>query len=342
MRFITLCCFLVFAWFTLSGLVDAKSDGIPAQQGQVLKRASHFSLFFQPVYQINEIRFAIIGDYGSGSADEAAVAGLVKSWNPDFIITTGDNNYPSGAADTIDRNIGQFYYDFINPYWGTYPISPAAGRLVSTLEDYPFRVYLPLVQTTIISPNRFFPTLGNHDWQTSGATPYLDYFTLPGNERYYDFVRGPVHLFALDSDPHEPDGITSSSTQAQWLRDKLAASTACWQLVYFHHAPFSSGPHGSNSSMQWPFASWGADVVLAGHDHTYERIVLDSLPYFVNGLGGNGMYAFQPTPVAGSEVRYNENFGAMLVTATPGTITYQFITTAGLVIDTYTQTGWCS
>ncbi len=260
------------------------------------------------------VRFAVIGDYGLSGPDELAVANLVHSWNPDFIITTGDNNYPLGEASTIDQNIGQYYHDFIFPYVGTY----GSGAVT----------------------NLFFPSLGNHDWDTSNATPYLDYFALPGNERYYDFVWGPAHLFALDSDAQEPDGISSNSTQATWLQGKLATSTSCWQLVYFHHPPFSSGLHGSTSSMRWPFQTWGVDGVLSGHDHTYERIVLNNFPYFVNGLGGRSIYSFQ-TPVSGSQVRYNANFGAMLVTATEITITYQFVNVNDVVVDTYSQIGGC-
>ncbi|MBZ0159711.1 MAG: metallophosphoesterase, partial [bacterium] len=116
--------------------------------------------------QSASVRFAVIGDYGFAGQPEADVANLVKSWNPDFIITVGDNNYPSGAVSTIDNNIGQYYHDFISPYLGLW--GPGA---------------------TI---NRFFPSLGNHDWATTGAQPYLDYFTLPNNERYYDVVWGPV------------------------------------------------------------------------------------------------------------------------------------------------------
>ena len=70
--------------------------------------------------QAASVRLAVIGDYGSGNSAAADVAGLVKSWSPDFVVTTGDNNYPDGAAETIDRNIGQFYSDFIFPYRGAY------------------------------------------------------------------------------------------------------------------------------------------------------------------------------------------------------------------------------
>ena len=103
------------------------------------------------------IRFAIIGDYGADNANELAVANLVKTnFQPSFIVTVGDNNYL--GASQIDRAIGKYYHEFIGNYAGTY----GAGA----------------------SSNRFFPALGNHDWDgATGYSAYLNYFTLPGNER---------------------------------------------------------------------------------------------------------------------------------------------------------------
>jgi tartrate-resistant acid phosphatase type 5 len=263
---------------------------------------------FTPV-PAGSIRFAVIGDYGDHSQAEADVASLIKSWNPDFIVTTGDNNYPLGEAATMDQNVGQFYHDFIYPYAGTY----GAGA----------------------THNRFWPSLGNHDWATGSAQPHEDYFTLPGNERYYDFIWGPVHFFVIDSDSNEPDGYTSTSVQAQWLQTQLAASSTPWNIVYFHHPPYSSGlTHGSTPDLQWPYQAWGADAVFSGHDHEYERIVLNGFPYFVNGAGGDSLYTFT-TPVPGSEVRYNGDYGAMLVEASSSDMTFKFITRMGEVIDTY-------
>gem|GEM_PF-1852515 len=258
-------------------------------------------------------RFAIIGDYGMNNQAELDVSNLVKSWNPEMIITTGDNNYPNGEASTIDINIGQYYHQFIYPYYGSY------GK------GAPY--------------NQFFPSLGNHDWDSpTGAQPYLNYFTLPGNERYYDFRWGPVHLFALDSDPREPDGISSTSVQAVWLRNQLASSTAPWKLVYLHHPPYSSGGGGSHVDLRWPYQQWGASVVVAGHTHNYERIITNGFPYIVNGLGGAPIHTFG-TPVAGSVVRYSADYGAMLVDANNSEIIMRFQSRAGAVIDTYRING---
>jgi hypothetical protein len=106
-------------------------------------------------------------------------------------------------------------------------------------------------------------------------------------------------------------------------------------VVYFHHAPYSSGLHGPSDWMQWPFKEWGASVVLSGHDHTYERLLEDGLTYFVNGVGGGAIYNF-PHLYPGSQVRYNADYGAMLVEANAGQMTFQFINRKNELIDTFT------
>ncbi|MBN2503546.1 MAG: metallophosphoesterase [Anaerolineales bacterium] len=254
------------------------------------------------------IRFAVIGDYGTAGDGLAQVAALVKVWQPDFIITTGDNNYPRGTYETIDENIGQYFHEYIYPYRGEY----GAGA----------------------ETNRFFPVLGNHDWMTDNAQPYLDYFTLPGNERYYDFEWEFVHFFALDADYDEPDGIGLSSAQADWLEAGMAATDAPWQVVYMHIPPYSSGHYGPTKAVQWPFAAWGADVVIAGHDHVYERLQVEGIPYIINGLGGDSRYEFEAV-LPESQVRYSSNFGAMLVEATRTQMHFQFVNINGEVIDDY-------
>ena len=265
------------------------------------------------------VRFAAIGDYGSDSQNEDDVASLVDGWNPDFVVTAGDNRY---GSTTFDLVVGQFYCDYLKDAGsGTYCSGGNAAA------------------------NAFFPSLGNHDYSDGGGiNEYLSYFTLPGsdftnssgNERYYDFVQGPVHFFVINSNSQEPDGNSSSSTQASWLQTQLAASTTPWQIVYFHHAPYSSSSsHGSSAWMQWPFEAWGADAVITGHDHTYERLQVGNIPYFVNGLGGMSIYGFG-TPIPESVLRYNDDYGAMLIEANNTSITYQFINLSGQVIDEWT------
>jgi len=267
-------------------------------------------LFYIPNNAQTNTRFAIIGDYGLSGTAEEDVANLVNSWNVDFIITLGDNNYPDGKASTIDENIGQYYHQYIYPYVGSY----GEGSNV----------------------NRFFPSLGNHDWRTNPPQPYYNYFDLPDNERYYDFVWGDIHFFALDSDTDEPDGVSENSVQGQWLQNALSTSISTWNVVYFHHPPYSSSSgHGSQEYMQWPFKEWGATAVIAGHDHTYERLIVDDLLYFVNGLGGKSKYFFS-NPIPGSQVRYNSDYGAMLVEANQDSITFKFYSRANDIIDTYT------
>lgn len=259
--------------------------------------------------EIKGFRFAVIGDYGSGYGREGDMADLIADWGAEFILTLGDNNYPNGEASTIDRNVGQFFHDYIKPYTGSYgPGSPDV--------------------------NRFFPSLGNHDWRAAGAQPYLNYFTLPGNERYYDVVWENVHLFALDSDENEPDGITFNSIQGQWLKTALTQSQAQYKIVYFHNPGLSSGQHGPYGYMEWPFAEWGASVVMAGHDHLYERILRQGFPQITNGLGSISIYVFENI-LEGSEVRYNADYGAILAEAQTNALSFWFVTNNRVVVDTH-------
>ena len=255
------------------------------------------------------VRFAAIGDYGTTNPGSFAVAARVHALAPDFVITLGDNNYPSGAAATIDENIGQHYHDYIQPYTGSY----GAGAAV----------------------NRFFPALGNHDWIAAGALPYRNYFQLPYNERYYTFARGPVQFFVLDSDTHEPDGIDVNSVQARWLEGRLARSSAPFRVVYLHHAPYCSGAnHGSHGLLQWPFRAWGASLVLTGHDHLYERMSVAGFPYVVNGLGGSSLYPFAEA-IGGSELRFNAADGALLLSADDESLRLSMLTSDDTVVDDY-------
>ena len=270
---------------------------------------------------VNPVTFAAIGDHGDGSIEEGSVASLIDGWDADFVIGAGDNRYGSISYDTA---VGQFFCNYMTDVTAG---SNCSGGNSPT------------------NTNAFFPAPGNHDYTDGGGiNEYLSYFNLPGagvetsgtsgNERYYDFVQGPVHVFAIDSQAAR-DSSTEMNAQKAWLQQAMASSTASWQVVLVHHAPYSSANHGSYPEMQWPYAAWGADAVIAGHDHVYERLSADGIPYFVNGLGGRSLYNFN-SPLANSLVRYNGYYGAMRITANDTEITFEFLNTLGTIIDSYT------
>jgi hypothetical protein len=253
----------------------------------------------------SQTKFAAIGDIGH-TPNSAAVAQLIRNRGVDLVLMLGDLCYGSQPLEEqIDTN---------------YKTEKNAGDLR--------------------------PALGNHEFSDAcgggNAQGYLSYFSLPGNERYYSFKRGPVHFFAINSHK-DPDGVGPKSKQALWLRDKLAASTSPWKVVFFHHPPFSSGQHGSTDHMDWPFEAWGADAVLSGHDHDYERIMRDEnadgviIPYFVSGLGGQGRRSFDVTTF-GSVKRYSSAFGSLFVTATSTSLAFEFRNTSGTLIDKLIRT----
>jgi tartrate-resistant acid phosphatase type 5 len=246
-----------------------------------------------------QTRFALIGDYGSDDATERMVANLVvTNLQPEFIVTLGDNNY--GTEGQYDQAVGKYYSRYIGNYAGAYgPGSPT---------------------------NRFFPAIGNHDYfDGTGYAAYTNYFTLGANERYYDVRKGPVHIFVLNSELNEPDGVLSNSAQGMWLSNRLAASRAPWKLVVTHYAPYSSS--GTHSHTRWPYSTWGADIVLAGHSHNYERLEVNQFPYIVNGAGGSSLHPMG-APVPGSQVRIDDKHGAMLVIADDDQIAFEFYSAA--------------
>lgn len=278
--------------------------------------------------QSSSVTFAVIGDYGMMNANETAVANLVKSWDPAFVVTTGDNYYdPAGGSGSTkyDNSTGKDYCPFLAGITTSGNKCPQPGPA---------------------SINRFFPSMGNHEYSDAGLSTYTNYFKLPGNgvlstgtsgnERYYDFIQGPVHFFIVNSNNgagQEPDGTSANSVQASWLQTQLAASTTPWQIVVFHHPPYSSSNHGSNPWMQWPFAQWGADAVLSGHDHNYERIVRDGIVYFVNGTGGGNLYNCE-SPVQGSQFCLKA-YGAQRVVATETSLDFEFYSVDGALRDSH-------
>lgn len=269
-----------------------------------------------PAHAAGDVRFAVLGDFGSGNANERAVADMINAQNVEFIATVGDNVYSAEDAD---------------------PAAAIAAKVTAFYGDW-------------IDDRQFFPLLGNHDWGDPGvpllACPgdtnsctgaWFDAFDLPGNERYYSVRRGAVEVFVYSDYYRDPDfdwRDRPNSPMTLWLRDGLATSDATWKIVLMHF-PKHSSPRGTPERADLDFAEWGADAVIAGHAHHYERLQVEGIPYFVNGTGGAGL---SPTPAAqaNSEKIIGGEHGAMIIDANDQQIEFKFLNAAGAVRDTHT------
>lgn len=226
------------------------------------------------------------------------------------IATLGDNVYPDGTA-------GQFG-DCYDPIWGR-----------------------QLARTR--------PAPGNHDYETPGAAGYFAYFGAAAGDPktgYYAYDLGGWRIYALNSNCDEIGGCGGGSAQVAWLTADLAAHPSQCVLAYWHHPRYSSGRHGSQASTDvlWDtLYDTGAEIVLNGHDHSYERFAPQSdsgqvdpeagIVEFVVGTGGFTHYEF-PHALATSRARNNTAFGVLELTLSPGAWSSRFIPIAG---QTYTD-----
>ena len=248
----------------------------------------------------------------------AATAALVSPLAPAAVLLLGDIQYETATLADFNTYFG--------PTWG-------AHKAIT------------------------WPAAGDHEYQSGSPSGYFDYFNGVGvqngragdrSKGYYSFDVGAWHLIAINSNCGSIGGCGIGSPQEQWLRADLAANPRACTLAYWHHPRFSSGSHGNNSSMQ---AIWqalydnGADLVLAGHDHDYERFgpqtaagVLDNsrgLRSFVVGTGGKEKGSFGAIR-ANSELRSNSSFGLLKLSLHAASYDWQFVPIAG---DTLADAG---
>jgi len=195
------------------------------------------------------------------------------------------------------------------------------------------------------------PAVGNHEYLTDGARGYFAYFGAAAGDAaagYYSFDLGTWHLIALNSNCTIVS-CAAGGPQETWLRADLAAHPAPCTLAYWHHPRFSSGTtHGSDPSVQplWQaLFDAGADVVLEGHEHNYERFgpltptgqpdPARGIRSFVVGTGGRNHYQLgKPQP--GSEVGNDTTWGVLALTLHPTGFDWQFVPEAGA---TFTDSG---
>jgi hypothetical protein len=173
------------------------------------------------------------------------------------------------------------------------------------------------------------PAIGNHEYLTSGADGYFRYFGQSAGDPakgYYSYDVGAWHVVALNSNCSKVGGCSAGSPQQQWLKADLAAHPSECTLAYWHHPRFSSGEHGDHTSMTTMWQTLyddGAELVLSGHDHDYERFapmnasgqldVTRGLRQFVVGTGGKNHYGITALR-ANSEVANTTTYGALFLT----------------------------
>ena len=238
-------------------------------------------------------RFAVFGDSGGGAASQYGVAQQVLDFEPRLVLHTGDLVYSQGAD-----------------------------------EDYPEKFYRPY--RDLIKHTLFFPSLGNHDYNTENGQPLLDNFFLPGNERYYSFDYYNAHFIALDSNQID-------ERQTEWLKDDLAATAKKWKFVFFHEPPFSNKVNRDGSEpirRLWIpiFSRHKVDMVFCGHDHLYARFKqIDGVTYIVEGVGGKNLYETKEHPDI--IVTDNKNFGFGLVEVSENSIVFRHVTIIGHELD---------
>ncbi|RLD40224.1 MAG: hypothetical protein DRI89_12460 [Bacteroidetes bacterium] len=290
--------------------------------------------------------FAIEGDLGDEGSVEESVANLIKSWDPAFIVTAGDNDYSTDGTefDGFDRGIGRYFHEYIYDYHGIHGDGSDTWR--------------------------FFPAIGDHDgngWEASSFSleNYMDFFSIAnqdlpggyntGHGRYYQFRWGDIHFFVLNTwnwALAEPDGAKKDSEQAEWLKEQACASDALFKIVISHWPPYGSNKHwhtnDSDHLRDWRWKAMGIDIIFSGNDHGYERVELPE-GYKHKGVNNGGVYGittagggasiyhcsepFHP----GSKIRY-AGHGASRITVTGNSLTHEFITPEGTVIDSWTIT----
>lgn len=266
-----------------------------------------------------EVVLAVIGDSGSLSDQQLAVAAELEALAPDLLLHTGDMAYPYGAPS-------HYYKKF-------------------------FKVYERFLGSTCI-----YPVLGNHDCQVD-TRYWLHAFDLPANnpqreETYYSYDAGDAHFTAVNSCDEE-----LAAAQLEWLREDLANTQQRWKIVYFHHPPYSNGPHNGVDTIEAQVVSvleeHHVDLVLNGHEHVYERThpvlqgrIVDAFEspryvsprgpiYLVTGGGGASLYPFLPSPQIHLNAVFDSIHHYVKIRIRPGSLEVEAIGLDEVLVDRF-------
>ena len=150
---------------------------------------------------------------------------------------------------------------------------------------------------------------------------------------WYSYDLGAWHIVVLNSNCSSVGGCGGGSPQLAWLKADLAAHPTTCTLAYWHHALYSAGRHGDDAVTEplWQaLAGAGADLVLQGHDHDYERVApIDGIRSFVVGTGGRSLYEFLRPTTSRTELRSNDSYGLLMLTLHDASFDWRFVPAAG-------------
>jgi hypothetical protein len=252
------------------------------------------------------------GDIASCSSGGDEITAALLDGIPGTVFTAGDNAYDVGSASQ--------FANCYNPTWGRHKA-------------------------------RTRPAPGNHDYGTAGASEYHRYFGAAAGEAgkgyySYDLAQGAWHVIVINSNCSTV-ACGPGSPQERWLRADLAASRSPCTVAYWHHPRFNSGAHGNDVTVAplWDaLYQYGADLILNGHDHIYERFAAQrpdgtpdsfGLRQFTVGTGGKEHYYLLSTQ-PNSQVRNVDTFGVLRLILRSDTYEWSFLPQAG---RTFTDSG---
>jgi hypothetical protein len=244
----------------------------------------------------------------------APTASLVEEINPDHALTLGDNQYPDGS-------LAQYLASY-DTTWGVFK-------------------------------TRTKPAPGNHEWRTSNAQGYRNYFGSAFQTNgglWYSYNLGAWHLVSLDSDCSKIGGCDVGAPEYAWLQQDLAVDTHTCTLAYWHHPLFTSGTNNTGTAAVKPLwdllLSDDAEMILNGHVHNYERFAPQTsdgvasatgIREFIVGTGGNPNMDGFGTPRANSEWRITGSPGVLELTLSASSYAWAFVDTGGAILDQGTE-----
>ncbi|HEY3551681.1 MAG TPA: metallophosphoesterase [Gaiellaceae bacterium] len=245
--------------------------------------------------------FAVVGDFGSGTSNETAVASLIGSWRPDFVLTVGDNAYPQGSKELLDRDV--------------------------------FRPY-----AAVMRESAWFPALGNHDVKADDGRPELEAFHSLGKERWYRFTWGNAAVVVLDSDTSVAPGSPQLRFARRALRRGSCFRFAAWHHPPWEPRGRPLSP-GLRRNIVPLVQKDGVHIVFLGHLHAYARSRPHrGVVYVAVGTGGASLdFDARKLTIPSARIVQGQ-FGALRVDVTGRTARFRYETVDGRVRDRFRLT----